>query len=241
MRTVTLALSSVPPPRGRLRRPAPRRRQRPRACAPPSSRRRPRARSRGRRPRAASRRAWPRPRRCVLSTPSPLHGRGDRPVHAHGRGPGLPRAHDGRPADRRARAVPGARLRRARRDLSLGPRQPARTRGRRWPTGRTAHDVRLPAGETGPRHDNAVAESFLGTFKNETCHPRSFATRKEARLASAGYVEGCHDRRRPHPAIDYHIPERRWTHSSSAWTRWSRERRRCHWRHDYGPLAVRGG
>ena len=124
------------PPRGRLRRPAPRRRRRLRACAPPSSRRRPRARSRGRRPRAASRRAWP--RRCVLSTPSPLHGRGDRPVHAHGRGPGLPRAHDGRPADRRARAVPGARLRRARRDLSLGPRQPARTRGRRWPTGRTA-------------------------------------------------------------------------------------------------------
>ena len=105
---------------------------------------------------------------------------------------------------------------------------------------RTAHDVRLPAGETGPRHDNAVAESFLGTFKNETCHPRSFATRKEARLASAGYVEGYHDRRRPHSTIDYHIPERRWTHSSSAWTRWSRERRRCHWRHDYGPLAVRG-
>ena len=65
-----------------------------------------------------------------------LHGRGGRPVHAHGAGPGLPRAHGGRPADRRARAVPGARLRRARRDLSLGPRQPARTRGRRWPTGR---------------------------------------------------------------------------------------------------------
>ena len=71
-----------------------------------------------------------------------LHGRGGRPVHAHGAGPGLPRAHDGRPADRRARAVPGARLRRARRDLSLGPRQPARTRGRRWPTGRTAHGAR---------------------------------------------------------------------------------------------------
>ena len=104
-----------------------------------------------------------------------------------------------------------------------------------------AHGVRLPAGETGPRHDNAVAESFLGTFKNETCHPRSFATRKEARLASAGYVEGYHDRRRPHSTIDYHIPERRWTHSSSARARWSRERRRCHWRHDYGPLAVRGG
>ena len=69
-----------------------------------------------------------------------------------------------------------------------------------------AHDVRLPAGGTGPRHDDAVAESFFGTFKNETCHPRSFATRKEARLASAGYVEGYHDRRRPHSTIDYHIP-----------------------------------
>ena len=81
----------------------------------------------------------------VNSHRSPLHGRGDRPVHAHGAGPGLPRAHSGRPADRRARAVPGARLRRARRDLSLGPRQPARTRGRRWPTGRTAHGARREA------------------------------------------------------------------------------------------------
>ena len=104
-----------------------------------------------------------------------------------------------------------------------------------------ARGVGLPAGETGPRHDNAVAEPFLGTSEDETCHPRGLATCKEARLASAGYVEGYHDRRRPHSTIDYHIPERRWTHSSSAWTRWSRERRRCHWRHDYGPLAVRGG
>ena len=48
---------------------------------------------------------------------------------AHGAGPGPPRAHGGRPADRRARAIPGARLRRARRDLSFGLRQPARTRG----------------------------------------------------------------------------------------------------------------
>lgn len=71
---------------------------------------------------------------------------------------------------------------------------------------RTAHDVRLPAGETGPRHDDAVAEPFLGTSEDETCHPRGLATRKEARLASAGYVEGYHDRRRPHSTIDYHIP-----------------------------------
>ena len=69
-----------------------------------------------------------------------------------------------------------------------------------------AHDVRLSVGRTGSCHDDAVAEPFLGTSEDETCHPRGLATRKEARLASAGYVEGCHDRRRPHPAIDYHIP-----------------------------------
>ena len=69
-----------------------------------------------------------------------------------------------------------------------------------------AHDMRLPAGGTGPRHDDAVAEPFLGTSENETRHLRGLATRKEARLASAGYVEGCHDRRRPHSTIDYHIP-----------------------------------
>ena len=56
-------------------------------------------------------------------------GRGGRPARAHGAGPGPPGAHGGRPADRRARAVPGARLRRARRDLSFGPQRPARTRG----------------------------------------------------------------------------------------------------------------
>ena len=66
--------------------------------------------------------------------------------------------------------------------------------------------MRLPAGETGPRHDNAVAEPFLGTSEDGTCHLRGLAARKEARLASAGYVEGCHDRRRPHSTIDYHIP-----------------------------------
>ena len=204
----------------------------------PSSRRRPRARSRGRRPRAASRRAWPRPRRCVLSTPTAV--------------PYMAAVIDLCTRMAPVLAFPG----RTAADLPIAALGPSRGRGyvalgaiSRSDCGSQhaskamadrAHDVRLPAGETGPRHDDAVAEPFLGTSENETCHPRSFATRKEARLASAGYVEGYHDRRRPHSTIDYHIPERRWTHSSSARARWSRERRRCHWRHDYGPLAVRG-
>lgn len=69
-----------------------------------------------------------------------------------------------------------------------------------------AHDVRLSCGRTGSCHDNAVAESFFGTFKNEMYHLRGFATREEARAASIGYVEGYYNRRRPHSTIGYRIP-----------------------------------
>lgn len=69
-----------------------------------------------------------------------------------------------------------------------------------------AHDVRLSVGCTGSCHDNAVAESFFGTFKNEMYHLRAFATRDAARIASIEYVEGYYNRRRPHSTIDYQIP-----------------------------------
>lgn len=69
-----------------------------------------------------------------------------------------------------------------------------------------AHGVRLSVGRTGSCHDNAVAESFFGTFKNEMYHLRSFSTREEARIASVEYVEGYYNRRRPHSTIDYRIP-----------------------------------
>lgn len=69
-----------------------------------------------------------------------------------------------------------------------------------------AHDVRLSVGRTGSCHDNAVAESFFGTFKNEMYHLRSFETREEARVASVEYVEGYYNRRRPHSTIGYQVP-----------------------------------
>jgi len=69
-----------------------------------------------------------------------------------------------------------------------------------------ASDVRLSVGRTGSCHDNAVAESFFGTFKNEMYHLRSFATREEARLASIEYVEGYYNTRRPHSSIGYQTP-----------------------------------
>lgn len=69
--------------------------------------------------------------------------------------------------------------------------------------------VRLSVGRTGSCHDNAVAESFFATFKNEMYHLESFATRDEARIASVEYVEGYYNRRRPHSTIGYEIPARK--------------------------------
>ena len=69
-----------------------------------------------------------------------------------------------------------------------------------------ANDVRLSAGRTGSCHDNAVAESFFASLKNEMYSLRDWPTRDEARHAVVGYVEGYYNRARPHSTIGYRIP-----------------------------------
>ncbi len=68
------------------------------------------------------------------------------------------------------------------------------------------HHVRLSVGRTGSCHDNAVAESFFATLKNEMYHTRSFATREEAKHAVIEYIEAYYNRKRPHSTIGYRIP-----------------------------------
>lgn len=68
------------------------------------------------------------------------------------------------------------------------------------------HKVRLSVGRTGSCHDNAVAESFFATLKNEMYHHRRWTTRKEARNAVIDYIERRYNRNRPHSTIDYKIP-----------------------------------
>ena len=68
------------------------------------------------------------------------------------------------------------------------------------------HQVRLSVGRTGSCHDNAVAESFFATLKNEMYHTRSFATREEAKHAVIEYIESYYNRKRPHSTIGYRIP-----------------------------------
>lgn len=75
-----------------------------------------------------------------------------------------------------------------------------------WAEGR---DVRPSVGRTGSCRDNAVAEPFSATLKNETCSPRPWATRAEARHAVAGFIEACYNRRRPRSTIGCQVPAER--------------------------------
>ena len=54
--------------------------------------------------------------------------------------------------------------------------------------------------------DNAVAESFFATFKNELVHRRTWKTRLELRAAAFEYIESFYNRRRLHSSIGYKTP-----------------------------------
>lgn len=69
-----------------------------------------------------------------------------------------------------------------------------------------ANDVRLSCSRTGNCHDNAVAESFFATLKNEMYHRRRFPTRDAAKHAVIEFIEANYNRRRPHSTIGYQVP-----------------------------------
>jgi len=55
--------------------------------------------------------------------------------------------------------------------------------------------------------DNAVAESFFSTLKNELIHHCDFRTRDEARAAIFSYIELFYNRKRIHQSLGYRTPE----------------------------------
>jgi transposase InsO family protein len=69
-----------------------------------------------------------------------------------------------------------------------------------------ANHVRTSVGRTGVCWDNAVAESFFASLKNEMYYRQSFPTRAHARFAVADYIEVFYNRRRLHSALDYRTP-----------------------------------
>ena len=68
------------------------------------------------------------------------------------------------------------------------------------------NDVRLSCSRSGNCHDNAVAESFFATLKNEMYYRRSFPTRDSAKHAVIELSEVYYNRRRPHSTIGYKVP-----------------------------------
>ena len=55
-------------------------------------------------------------------------------------------------------------------------------------------------------YDNAVAESFFSTLKNEWVHHHDFKTREEAKLAIFDYIECFYNRNRIHQSLGYQTP-----------------------------------
>ena len=69
-----------------------------------------------------------------------------------------------------------------------------------------AHGIVCSMSRKGDCWDNAVAESFFGTLKQELIHRRSWPTRREAAAAIAEYIELFYNGRRRHSANDYQSP-----------------------------------
>lgn len=68
------------------------------------------------------------------------------------------------------------------------------------------HDLTCSMARKGECLDNAVAESFFGTLKNELVYHEDFKTRGEARLAIFEYIEVFYNRQRRHASLGYLTP-----------------------------------
>jgi len=58
----------------------------------------------------------------------------------------------------------------------------------------------------GDCYDNAVAESFFATLKNELIHGRSWPSKAELRTEVFEYIEVFFNRRRRHSTLGYRSP-----------------------------------
>lgn len=71
-------------------------------------------------------------------------------------------------------------------------------------------------GRTGVCWDNAVAESFFSSLKNEMYHHYAFLSRGRARFAVADYIEAFYNRTRLHSSIGYRTPAEAWADHTTA-------------------------
>jgi transposase InsO family protein len=67
--------------------------------------------------------------------------------------------------------------------------------------------LRQSVGRTGICYDNAMAESFFASLKNELVHRTVYPTREHARKDIARYIELRYNTRRIHSGLDYRTPQ----------------------------------
>ena len=68
------------------------------------------------------------------------------------------------------------------------------------------HGMVASMSRRGNCYDNAVAESFFSSLKNELIHHHTFRTRDEARTAIFEHIEVFYNRQRRHQSLDYCSP-----------------------------------
>src|SRR5205823_3174794 len=88
------------------------------------------------------------------------------------------------------------------------------------------HRVLQSVGSVGDAYDNALAESFLDSFKTELTADRVWRSRSQLELATVEYI-GWFNHDRLHSALDYLTPvvyEHRWQRPQHAALRGSRAR-----------------
>ena len=69
-----------------------------------------------------------------------------------------------------------------------------------------AHGMICSMSRKGKCHDNAVAESFFHTLKNELVHDKMYNTRAEAKQSIFKYIELFYNRKRRHSSVGYKAP-----------------------------------
>ena len=70
-----------------------------------------------------------------------------------------------------------------------------------------AHGMMQSVSRRGDCYDNAVAESFFSTLKNELLVGQTFGSRDEARYEIFDYIEVFYNRKRLHQSLGYKTPE----------------------------------
>ena len=71
----------------------------------------------------------------------------------------------------------------------------------------TAHDIQPSMSRVGNPYDNAKAESFIKTLKQEEINGSSYRNLRQARSAIGAFIETVYNRQRLHSALAYRSPD----------------------------------